>query len=253
MNSYFNIEKNGLNIRCKLYGDEASSKAENVIVFCHGFAGHKDNGTAEALAAEVMSRHKNTAVLVFNMPCHGDDTSEIILLENCICYLEAVIDYAQSRLHAKNLYAFGISFGGYLLLKYIKEKSNPFEKVFLRCPAVNMHEVLTKTIMTADELETAENGQTVPVGFDRKTNVSLRFLKELKNSDIRTADFSQYKDDICIMHGTDDEIVPYEAARSFTQKNSVRLITANGADHRFQNEGGQKNVVEHALAFYKIR
>ena len=74
---------------------------------------------------------------------------------------------------------FEINEGGYLALKYIARDGNPFMKIALRCPAVNMYSVLTNTIMNPEEYEKIQKGKAVPVGFDRKIDVCLQFLKEL--------------------------------------------------------------------------
>lgn len=43
MEKYFEVNKSGQNIHCKLYFSNGSS-IEKVVLFGHGFAGHKDNG-----------------------------------------------------------------------------------------------------------------------------------------------------------------------------------------------------------------
>ena len=71
MNSYFESNRNDQNIRCKLYA-ESNAEIEKVVIFCHGFAGHKDSGAAQTFADKVLSAYPGVAVLIFNWPAHGE-------------------------------------------------------------------------------------------------------------------------------------------------------------------------------------
>ena len=53
MTPYFEINREGHNIRCRLYSTD-SHTISSLIVFCHGFGGHKDNRTAEEFAERVV-------------------------------------------------------------------------------------------------------------------------------------------------------------------------------------------------------
>lgn len=65
MERYFEINKNGCNIRCKMYFADAYN-IQKVVVFGHGFGGHKDNRAAEKFAQRVLSTKKGIAVITFN-------------------------------------------------------------------------------------------------------------------------------------------------------------------------------------------
>ena len=55
MNSkYFSINEGGYSIRCKLYGTGAREYGR-MVVYGHGFGGHKDTKAAERLAAKLLS------------------------------------------------------------------------------------------------------------------------------------------------------------------------------------------------------
>lgn len=251
MERYFEINESNQNIQCKLYYDKIP-KIKKIVVFCHGFAGHKDNGAAEKFAAKVLSKYKGIAVLTFNLPCHGDDVKKKLILQDSTTYLGIVIDYVRNQYNTKDIYAYATSFGGYLVLKYIIESGNPFTKIALRCPAVNMYDVLTNTIMKADEYEKIQRGKSVLVGFDRKIEVDLPFLKDLQAADIQKMNYLDYADDIRIIHGTKDEVVPFEAARKFSDDNLIELIPVDGADHRFQNPKDMDFAIKNVLAFFSF-
>ena len=69
---YFCINAEKHSIHCKIYLDDPKAIG-TVVVFGHGFGGHKDNRAAEKFAARVLEKNKGAAVITFNWPCHGDD------------------------------------------------------------------------------------------------------------------------------------------------------------------------------------
>ena len=234
MHQYYDVNEEGHSIRCKVYYKD-KSHVENAIIFGTGFAGHKDNNAANGFADKVLSKYKNTIIVVFNWPAHGDDVKKKISLEDCDTYLRLVIGDVKSRFGVEKLYSYATSFGGYLVLKYISENGNPFQKIALRCPAVDMYDVITKTIMKGDEFEKLSKNKSIQVGFDRKVTVTKEFFDSLKENDLCRRDFIDYAEDILILHGTKDEVVPFESSRQFADDNIIEFITVEGADHRFQN------------------
>lgn len=249
MEKYFDINKNNQNIRCKLYYDKRHP-IEKVVLFGHGFAGHKDNGAAQKFADRVLSKYKGIAVLIFNLPCHGDDRKKNLVLRDCMTYIEIIIDYIHSELNTSSVYSYATSFGGYLVMKYISEHENPFVKIALRCPAVNMADVLTRTIMKNDQLEMVLKGKKVQVGFDRKIEMNRQFLTDLEKSDIQKNDYSTYARDILILHGTKDEVVPFESGKTFAENNLIEFIPVENADHRFQNPDCMEFATKKVLEFF---
>ena len=229
---YFSINQDGYSIRCKLYAPDIKRVA-SVVVFGHGFSGDKDNRMAEKLAQRIQKRHSDAALLIFDWPCHGGDACNKLRLADCSAYLSHVIGYAKSRFRTDVLYGSATSFGGYLFLKYIAENGNPFRKVAFRCPAVNMYDVLTKTIMTEKDRHDIDKGKPLLIGFDRKVKVTKEFLEDLQQHDITHLDYSADAGDMLIVHGTKDEIVSYDAVKTFAGDNGISLHTAEGADHRF--------------------
>ena len=251
MFKYFEINARGSNIRCKAYYKERT--AENTVIYCTGFAGHKDNKAAEAFSEKLLSKVSNVVVLVFNWPAHGDDVKKKLNLENCDNYLDLVIQDVRSRFGAERIYSYSTSFGGYLVLKYISEHGNPFQKVAIRCPAVYMYDVLSRAIMNADDFDGISKGKEVQVGFDRKIIVTSTFLEELKTNDIRQRDFLKYAEDILILHGTSDEIVPFDSGRDFAEKNLIEFIPMEKANHRFQNPAHMSLANKYVMQFFDFQ
>lgn len=251
MHRYFEINESGHNIRCKLYCQDPKN-IRRIVLFGHGFGGHKDNGAAETFALRLTSKYKNAALVTFNWPAHGDDVKKTIHLEDSMTYLELVVSCLRQKYDTDEIYSYATSFGGYLTLKYIHGHGNPFRKIALRCPAVNMYDVLTQAIMTSDEFDQLKKGKSVPVGFDRKILISPAFLRELQEQDIRKLDYLDFAEDILILHGTADEIVPCEAACAFADSNLIGFIPVEGADHRFRSQQKMEAATKEILAFFAL-
>ena len=251
MERYFEINENGHNVRCKISCGDLQD-IRKIVVFGHGFGGHKDNSAAEKFAQRMTSKYRGTALVTFNWPCHGDDVKKKLALEDCGAYLALVVNFLRKKYDQAELYAYGTSFGGYLMLKFIIEQGSPFRKITLRCPAVNMYEVLTRTIMENEELDKLRKGKEISVGFDRKVPVSPRFLEELQEHDVRERDYLDWAEDMLILHGTADEIVPFDAAQKFCEEQLIEFVPVEGADHRFRDPKKMDQAMKLILEFFQF-
>ncbi|MBO7252625.1 MAG: alpha/beta fold hydrolase [Oscillospiraceae bacterium] len=251
MQRYFEINGNGHNIRCKIICRELRS-VRTVVVFGHGFGGHKDNNAAARFGEKLVAKHKQAALLTFDWPCHGDDVKKKLYLEDCNIYLDMVVGYVKESMGVEAIYAYGTSFGGYLMLKYLTERGNPFRKIALRCPALNIHDALMNNIMTQENREKLPKGKDIMVGFDRKVPIGLDFMKQLEDNDIRSRDFLDFAEDILMIHGTSDEIIPFREAQAFSEDKLIDLIPAEGADHRFRDLTKMDLSTKQILEFYAI-
>ena len=256
----FSIHEPPVNIRCILYSGEAEIK--HVVVYCHGFAGHKGTRAAARFAEYMLPKYKDMAVICFDWPCHGEDVRKKLSLADCDAYLAAVIRWAKQTYSVTWLDCYATSFGGYLALKYSAEHSSaehssaehcsakPFRLIALRSPAVNMHEVLY-SMLTEEQRAQVAKGKEALVGFDRKISVGSAFLAELKAADIMALDFSGIADSVLIMHGERDEVVPFAAANAFAEKNGIDFIPFPAADHRFSDPKLMTEAIQYVEAFFE--
>ena len=251
MEKLFDINESGYSVRCKLYCSGVDA-VKRVVIFGHGFGGHKDNRAAEKFAAKIISKHKDLGVITFNWPCHGDDARKNLLLSECDMYLTYVIEYAKKRFQTEDIYAYATSFGGYLFLKYIAEHGNPFRKIALRCPAIKMYQSITNRIMTKDDRDKILKGKPVLVGFDRKIKISKQFLEDLEASDITQNDYMDFADDILILHGTKDEVISFDDSAEFADQNVIEFVPVQNADHRFTDPKTMDYAIHTIIEFYDL-
>ncbi len=243
------VSRNGYNVSCKLYYEDKKA-IPAVVIFGHGFGGHKDNKAAERFAQRALDK-LHFATVTFNWPCHGDDVRKKLRLSDCDGYLTVVIEDIRERYGEPRLFAYAISFGAFLFLKYISDHGSPFQRMALRCPAVDLYGIQTERIMTPEELERIEKGKEAAVGFDRKVALDKTYLDEIKAVDLLHMDFTPWMDDVLILHGTRDEIVPIEMVRRFADDQLMEFVPIDRADHRFQDPRTMDEAIKRIIDFFQ--
>lgn len=241
METYFQLTDNGFCVNCKLY--TASQSIKRVILFGHGFTGNKDNRTAFALFDKVSRSDPETAMVTWDFPAHGDDTSDTLTVERCLQYIGIVLDYVRTTLQPAEIDGGGVSFGGYLMLRYLAEHGNPFHKLVLRSPAVNMFEVVTKRLMNEDEVTRCLSGEWIHVGLSNIVTVKQAFISSLEKSDILTCDFKPFAPAVFIVHGIDDDIVDFACVKQFAEANHIKYTALDGAGHHFADPEKLKQAI----------
>lgn len=231
---YLNIQKDKHNIKCKLYTQD-NNVINEIVIYGHGFAGHKDTKAAERLALKLTAKNHGYALLSFDLPSHGDDVKKRITLEDCITYLDHIIYSAKNDFKAQKIYMNATSFGGFLTLLYLRDYGNPFDRIVLRCPAINMYKIISSSLIKDDDWEKLGKGKDALIGFDRKVNINQEFLDSLEKINLNESDFIDYADDILIVQGTKDEIIPISDTSDFCENNVIEFIQVKDADHRFKD------------------
>ncbi len=250
---YFDINRDGMSVRCKLYCSDPHN-VRRAVIFGHGFGGHMDNRAAERFADKAISKYHDLGVVVFNWPCHGNDAMGRLRLADCDTYLRLVLDHTCSPegLGARECCAYATSFGAYLFLKYMAEHGNPFRRAAFRCPAIPLYPVFTHTILGPEELDKLAKGKPVLAGFDRKVRITREFLEEVREADVTDPDrydFMEMSDDILLMMGTKDEVVPMDGIQKFADDNLIEVLPVEGADHRFQDPKKMDLAISEILKF----
>ncbi len=135
-------------------------------------------------------------------------------------------------------------------MKYLAEHGEPFRRIALRCPAINIYESLTRDF-TDEEWTQLARGKDVKRGHDRIVRLDSEFIGELKECDISRYDYIDYADDILIVHGTKDETVPIGVSEAFAEKNVIELLPVANADHRFSDPKGMDLAIHEIIEFFR--
>ena len=245
----YTVSRNGYNVSCKLYYEDKKA-VPGVVVFGHGFGGHKDNKAAARFAERALDKLKLCTV-TFNWPCHGDDVRKKLRLKDCDGYLTAVLEDARERFHDPRLYGYATSFGGFLFLKYLAEHGSPFRRLALRCPSVDHYRVQTERILSPEDREKLQKGKEVLAGFDRKVAIDRTYLEEIRAVDLVHTDFTAYMDDVILLQGTKDEIVPFDTVRALADEQLMEFVPIENADHRFQDPRAMDEAIKVILEFFQ--
>ena len=183
MEKHFDINEQGLSIRCKLIcsaSDKTARSFDHIAIVTHGFGSNKETAGTSNFGEHLTSKFKGWGVIAFEWPCHGMDARKKLTVGECLTYLTIVTEYAKRELQAKDVCIYSTSLGGYLTLRYLIEVGNPFRKIALRCPAIHMYETMYSRIPDADKTKLAK-GKDIQVGFERKMKVDQAFFDDLKS------------------------------------------------------------------------
>lgn len=249
MEKNFDINEQGHSIRCKLFYDKDPYLAENVVLILHGFGSGKDLKSNTKFGERLTAKYKNYAAIAFDLPAHGSDARKKLTVKECLEYVKLVVNYAKEKLQANNVYAYGTSLGGYLVLRYIAERDNPFTKIALRAPALQIYHSLSSRL-TEDERNKIAKGKEILFGFERKVRVGKDFFDELTQGDILQYEYLDFADNILIVHGTADEMVNISILQTFAESNVIDLITVKDADHPFSNPNHMDLAIGKVVEFF---
>lgn len=79
--------------------------------------------------------------------------------------------------------------------------------------------------------------------------ISMDFIKTItsKNS---LDEIGNFKGNVSIIHGTEDEAVPYEMSREITKKRGYNLYTIDGANHTFDKEKWIEQLLKYTIEHF---
>lgn len=250
MNKYFDINEQGYSIRCKVYFNKDIKDIKNVVIATYGFGGNKDNKAVEKFADRIISKYKSFGVVCFDWPCHGADARNKLILDECVTYLDLVLNYVKNEMKAEKVYNYSASFGAYITLEYLHRLGeNPFEKIAFRCAAIKMYDAMAQGV-SDEEWTKLNKGKEIIRGFDRKMKITKDFFDEMQAMDVTAYDFMDYADDMLMLHGTKDEMVPIVWAEEFSENNIIELIPVEGAEHPFSNPKHMDFAIQKIIEFF---
>lgn len=246
-NVYIRSSTNKYDISCTIYLPE-SNNITQVIIACHGFGGDKES-SAILLLAKSLTKN-NICVIAFDFPGHGTSKTDghDFSVKNCINDVNDVENYVRVNYKEAKIGFFATSFGAYVLMLKLNQSKNIYDKIVLRCPALNMRKTFEENILKEDLNEFLKRRETL-LGYERKIVITKDFYQELIDNDI----FKEYdnKNNILIIHGTKDDMAPIDFSVKLTNKfkDRIKLCKIEGANHRFKGEGEIEKVIDIATEY----
>ena len=170
------------------------------------------------------------------MISHGEDGNDFkkFNLSNCISYLKDTINYIKEKNKDSEIYLFGSSYGGFVILNAYKEIIDYVDKIYLMCPAINFCEIME--IKTGNlNIEYFDDNEYLPLYNNIKIYKDAYF--EFKSGDeyIKNEKFNN----IFIIQGDLDKTVDVNNVIKFCDKNKIEYKIIHEGKHElygFDNE-----------------
>ncbi len=247
MNKFFLRRNSGGSMPVLSSGKETSNKT---VLIIHGFGSSKESFTALKLFDELPKI--GVRAVAFDFPAHGENEASDIgpRLQDYIDSIKEIEYYVNFKNHDSEIYCFASSFGAYAALLHISSGKSLLKKAFLRCPAINMFDILRKNMSNIDADNLLEQGFFTANFTSRPVRVTLDFYGDLEKNNLFDV-FNAYGVNIKIMHGTKDEIAPFEDALEFASKFNLDFTAVEGADHRFLLPENTRLIIDAAVHFFE--
>ena len=88
--------------------------------------------------------------------------------------------------------------------------------------------------------------------FQKRMKLNEEYLMELEENDITMYNFSEYADEMLILQGTKDEVVPPEMVSGFADRNGLLCLMIEGADHRFMDPLKMDEAIKEIMEFFEL-
>ena len=213
---------------------EEGNKAKKLILACHGFDSSKDSSSIVRIAEEFEGT--NIPIVSFNWPGHGDSEEEITL-ERCFHVLRKVEEKIEEDFPNADVYLYGSSFGGYMILQYLQQNLSFCEKkigkyIFLKSPAIKMNEIL-QNILIDESMDVFQNRGYTIKDRNKRMVIPYRFYEELCENRIDQSTIKSIKKEMIIFHGTSDETASFQAVLDL-KSDHVEIYELKNAEHSFK-------------------
>lgn len=232
---------NGYNIS---YDENIPDNCNTIVIAMHGFAGDKESGCIKLLEEKL--RQMNVGLIRFDWPGHGksETNGDDLTVRKCLSDLNCIVKHIMKNHNNCNLVAFSTSFGGYITLLYNYYNPEVFNHIILRSPAIKMYDVVMNNLLTEQMKSELSKRGYFYYGFERILKVSLKFIKELSEENVFELYGDRQLDNISIIHGTEDDVVPISDSNQFSSIHNCTIYPIKGADHRYKKEGELSKVID---------
>ncbi len=225
----FYLDSDGIRLHAKLDRPEGAQRGP-LCILIHGFTGHMEED--HIVAAKDAMVETGVSVLRVVMYGHGKSggTFRDHTLYKWVTNALAAVRYAKSLDFVTDLYLCGHSQGGLLTMLVGGMCADDFKAIIPLSPAWMIPEA-------------ARKGTVLGAGFDPKhiPDVLGSGGRELSGDYVRVAqtihvedEIARYEGPVLIIHGDDDEAVPYSyALKAQKLYKNAKLVTVCGDDHCF--------------------
>lgn len=211
--------------------------AEKTVLAVHGFGGSKESLAIEGLAERLCPAGFRVAAP--DLPCHGErcEPESELTPERCLADIIAVKQELMKD--SGELYAFATSFGGCCILRLTELYGNPFRRIVLRVPAVNMADSLLRCMKLFQPDFTLEDAEKngFHVRMSRELDIPFSFYERLLElNEVRHCAAWDIPEILTVYAGR-DELVSRRDTEEFLRLNpNIRSLCIEESGHRMNQK-----------------
>ena len=226
----FFIDDDGIRLHAKLEMPAGDDRCPLVIIV-HGFTGDMEEPHIRQAAGAAIAA--GYAALRVEMYGHGKSDGKFRnhTLYKWVSNMLTVVEYAQGLDFVTGLYLCGHSQGGLLVMLIAGMCPDKFGAIIPLSPAWMIPEYARK----GELLGTGVNPLNIPDEFVQDDNnvLSGNYMRVAQTIHVED-EIERYKGPVLIVHGDEDESVPYEyGVKAAELYNNAKLVTIKGDNHCF--------------------
>ena len=228
----FYINDDGIKLHAKLERPEGKDKCPLAIVV-HGYTGDMEEVHIQEMAKAAVDA--GYAALRVEMYGHGKSDGKFYdhTLYKWVGNFLAVTEYARSLDFVTDLYLIGHSQGGLLVMLIAGMCPDRFKAVIPVSPAWMIPEYARR----GEFLGTKIDPVNIPDEFlqDNENRLSGNYVRVAQTIHVED-EIERYTGPVLIIHGDEDEAVPYEyGVKAASLYSDAKLVTVKGDDHCFNS------------------
>lgn len=217
-----------------------------VCIIFHGFTGQKTGTKFSYVQLARMLEARGIATFRFDFLGSGESDlnfKDMTFKDELAC-ARIILEETLKMENCTEIYLLGHSMGGAVASELAKLYPDVIKKMVLWAPAFNLPAALD---YLTGKMEPNQEGFYDHGGFE----ISQSFV-----DDILTRDFYQnldtYKNDLLVIHGSEDKTVPYDISKIYIPKfgKQLQFVTIEGGNHNFDTVDQIKEVLRLSLDFF---
>ena len=227
------IDCDGIKLNAYLDMPKNNSDKCPLCIIIHGFTGHSEE--RHIVAVQETLNEIGVATLRADMYGHGksDGKFEDHTLFKWLTNILAVVDYAKKLDFVTDIYMAGHSQGGLSVMLAAAMERDIVKALIPLSPAAMIPEIAR----TGELLGTKFDPENIPDELDAWDGRKLKSNYVRVAQTIKVEDYvDKYTKPVLIVHGDQDEAVPYESSVIFSKLyKNCKLVTIPGDTHCYDN------------------
>ena len=216
-----------------------------VCLIFHGFTGQKTGTKFSYVQLARMLESKGIATFRFYFLGSGESDlnfKDMTFKDELAC-ARIILEEALKMENCTEIYVLGHSMGGAVASELAKLYPEEISKLVLWAPAFNLPSALD---YLTGKVEANQDGLYDHGGFE----ISQEFVDDMLARDFYDG-LDIYKNDLLIIHGTEDTTVPFDISKLYVPKfiKSAKFIPIKGANHNYDSVEHIKKVLKLSLDF----